>query len=68
MEAEARSLLLLETLRTHAPEDGRERESLEKIVRFVESSEDPFSGSDRGQTGVRSGSDRGSILRLWRNP
>jgi 8-oxo-dGTP pyrophosphatase MutT (NUDIX family) len=45
MEAEARSLLLLETLRTHAPEDGRERESLEKIVRFIESTEDPFSRS-----------------------
>ena len=44
-EAEARSLLLLETLRTHAPEDGRERDSLERIVRFVESSKDPFSRS-----------------------
>ncbi len=44
-ETKSRSLLLLETLRTHAPEDGRERESLEKIVRFVESSEDPFSRS-----------------------
>jgi len=45
MQTEARSQLLLETLRTYAPEDGRERDSLDKIVRFVESSEDPFSRS-----------------------